>query len=89
MGDVVQPAQFVLDHVAGKIAAVVAAAGQVVVRQRAGPHHLGAGVVILRITVQDVRVPHHGAEQPLRISPAWRTNKEIMLKTLVSDCRQP
>ncbi len=34
-------------------------------RQAAGPHHLGAGVVVLRVLHQDLGVGHHRAQQAL------------------------
>ena len=55
-----------LQLVGHPVPAVVAAAGQAVVRQASGPHDLRPGVVVLRILRQDLRVLLHRAQQALR-----------------------
>ena len=55
-----------LKHMSREVAAVVAAACQIVVRQGARPHHFRAGFVILRIGVKDLRVFHNCAKNRLR-----------------------
>ena len=65
MGHVEHTAHLVLHFVGHEIAAGDAAAGEAVVREAARPHHLGPGLVVGRVGVEDDRVLHHRAQQAL------------------------
>mgnify|MGYP007028319714 CR=1 FL=1 len=65
VGHVEHTAHLVLEFVGHKVASGDAAAGQAVVRETARPHHLGPGLVVGRVGVEDDRVLHHGAQQAL------------------------
>ena len=65
VGHVEHTAHLVLEFVGHKVAAGDAAAGQAIVRETARPHHLGPGLVVGRVGVEDDRILHHGAQQAL------------------------
>ena len=48
--------QFMFQLMRHKISAVIAAAGQIIVRKAARPHDLGARIIVLRILMQNLRV---------------------------------
>ena len=65
MRHIEQAAQFMLHLMSGPIAMVAAAVGQAVMRQAAGPHDLGACVVIIRVLHYNQRIADHGLHQSL------------------------
>ena len=66
VGHVEHAAHFVLQHMGGEIAAVIAAARKAVVCQGAGPHDFRSCLVVCRILVKDLRIFHDGPQEPFR-----------------------
>ena len=50
----------------GEVSAVVSAAGEAIVRETSGPHHLGSRVIVVWIVHKDLRVRDHGAHKTFR-----------------------
>ena len=56
-------AHLMLEAMGSKVASVMSASGQAVVRKAARPHDLSACVVVLRVVAQNLRLLHHRAHQ--------------------------